>query len=114
MCLELESPSAAWRERAHNKDLSCLDMTAAHKLSLTHLTLDLSLFDALKLSALSYFLMDPQVLKMNVLIQPTIDLSGCSVLFGFRKSNKINYISHPLSIPGISVTSTEGTVFPSL
>ncbi len=35
----------------------------------------------------------------------------CSVLFGFRKCNKINYIAHSLRIPGISVTSTPGTSF---
>ncbi len=35
----------------------------------------------------------------------------CSVLFGFRKCNKINYIAHPLRIPWISVTSTTGTSF---
>ncbi len=34
-----------------------------------------------------------------------------SVLFGFKKCNKINYIAHPLRIPGISVTSTPGTSF---
>ncbi len=33
----------------------------------------------------------------------------CSVLFGFRKFNKINDIAHLLRIPGISVTSTPGT-----
>ncbi len=33
----------------------------------------------------------------------------CSVLFGFRKCNKINDIAHPLRIHGISVTSTPGT-----
>ncbi len=35
----------------------------------------------------------------------------CSILFGFRKCNKINSIAHPLRIPGISVTSTPGTLF---
>ncbi len=34
-----------------------------------------------------------------------------SVLFGFRKCNKINYIADPIRIPGISVTSTPGTSF---
>ncbi len=35
----------------------------------------------------------------------------CSVLFGFRKCNKINSIAHPLRIPGICDTSTTGTSF---
>ncbi len=35
----------------------------------------------------------------------------CSVLFGFRTFNKVNYIACPLRIPGISVTSTPGTSF---
>ncbi len=34
-----------------------------------------------------------------------------SVLFGFRKYNKINYIAYPLRIPGISVISTTGISF---
>ncbi len=35
----------------------------------------------------------------------------CTVLFGFRKCNKINYIAHPLRIPGINVISTPDTSF---
>ncbi len=35
----------------------------------------------------------------------------CSVLFGFRKFNKIYYIAYPLRIPGISVSITTGTQF---
>ncbi len=35
----------------------------------------------------------------------------CSVLFGFSKCNKVNDITHPLRIPGISVISTSDTSF---
>ncbi len=47
-------------------------------------------------------------MKVFVFICIGVEYLGtfCSVLFGFRKCNKINYIAHPLRIPGISVTST--------
>ncbi len=51
--------------------------------------------------------------KMNVLVFICIGVEYLgtfySILFGFRKCNKINYIAHRPRIPGISVTSTSGT-----
>ncbi len=54
-----------------------------------------------------------QILKVFVFICIGLEYLGtfCSVLFGFRKCNKINYIAHPLRIAGISVTSTPDTPF---
>ncbi len=56
---------------------------------------------------------DKQKINIFVFICTGVEYLGtfCSVLFGFRKCNKINYIAHPLRIPGISVTSTTGTSF---
>ncbi len=56
---------------------------------------------------------DNQKIKVFVFICIGVQYLGifCSVLFGFRKYNKINYIAHPLRIPGISVTSTPDTLF---